>query len=237
MQCLYVDISNMSDKFQSFNHVFIASTESINYLNLQNYLLPRISRGANTFPRGTIFYLLCGIHHHPSAKYDGKPGPSDPSLNISFHYALFRSLSNFCGYLECKNCDDFFTKPCDSNLSVWKDMEYSDRIIPLYTIPESNNEESEEEEESYELSNKSKIDLENLSRDLLNQTKPTALIFASCYSLYSNITELLRSNGIVAVLNLSRDLGEVTEGKLFCLDNQQRNVIHHMSNVCIYSYP
>ena len=220
-----------NSKFQCINQIFITATESINYLDVQNYLLPKISRNAGTFAKGTIFYLLAGIHHHPSAKEDGKPSETDPTLLSSFHYTLFNNLSNFCGYLECKSCQEFRIDPCSS--SVWNDMEYEVEVIPLYTLPISD--DSEDEEEIYELSKMSKNSLNSLSKKLRNQTSPSALIFASCYSMYSDITNILMSNGVLACMNISKDKGEVTEGKAFHLDTQQRKIIRQLSEiVCMF---
>ena len=161
-------------KVTNVNEIFIASVANISYLDIKNYLLPKISRNARVFPKGTVFYLLCGIHHGP----DGELGKTDPSLNIQFHYTLFNNLQNYCGYLDCEECQGFMTEPCSSNQSVWEEMEYEDRLVPLYTIAQDNNDVSDKEEEKYELSNRSKKDLMKLSKELTEQTRPSALIFA-----------------------------------------------------------
>ena len=123
------------------------------------------------------------------------------------------------------------TEPCSSNQSVWEEMEYEDRLVPLYTIAQDNNDVRDKEEEKYELSKRSKKDLMKLSKELTEQTRPSALIFASCNSLYSSITDILRANGIIATMNISKDLGEITDGKVFWLDDQQKEVISIVRDV------
>ena len=215
----------MSDqiKVTNVNEIFIASVTAINYIDLRKYLRPKLSRDAKVFPKKTVFYLLSGIHHGDG----GVIGHSDSSLNSQFQ-TLFKILSNFCGYLDCKECKSIRGKPCSSKLSVWKEMEYDFKIIPLDTIAHINN---DLKDETFVLSERSQKDLMNLSKELTKQTRPSALIFASCHSLYSSITDILRSNGIIATMNISKDLGEATEGKVFQLDDQQREVISIVQDV------
>ena len=217
----------MSDqiKVTNVNEIFIASVTAINYIDLRKYLRPKLSRDAKVFPKKTVFYLLSGIHHGDG----GVIGHSDSSLNSQFQ-TLFKILSNFCGYLDCKECKSIRGKPCSSKLSVWKEMEYDFKIIPLDTIAHINN---DLKDETFVLSERSEKDLMNLSKELTKQTRPSALIFASCHSLYSSITDILRSNGIIATMNISKDLGEATEGKVFQLDDQQREVIGIVQDVSL----
>ena len=217
----------MSDqiKVTNVNEIFIASVTAINYIDLRKYLRPKLSRDAKVFPKKTVFYLLSGIHHGDG----GIIGHSDSSLNSQFQ-TLFKILSNFCGYLDCKECKSIRGKPCSSKLSVWKEMEYDFKIIPLDTIAHINN---DLKDETFVLSERSEKDLMNLSKELTEQTRPSALIFASCHSLYSSITDILRSNGIIAIMNISKDLGEVTEGKVFHLDDQQREVLSIVQDVSL----
>ena len=222
----------MSEKFHSFNQILITSINNINYLDLVEYLHPKISRDAKIFPKGTVFYLLSGFH----GGSDGSLGKSDSSLNGMFHYTSFNYLENFCGYLECTWCQEplNLTKPCPSKSSVWRDMEYVIRLHAMYTEDQS---DDDEEEESYELSERSRKDLIQFSKELLdfdNRTKPSAIILASCYSMYMNISDILRSFGIIAVLNISKDIGEVTEGKIFYMDAKQKEVLSKFRDVRKY---
>ena len=51
------------------------------------------------------------------------------------------------------------------------------------------------------------------------------VIFASCFSYYSEIKDFLCSQGVLAALNLNRDKGEITQGRIFALDHQQREIL------------
>ena len=121
-------------------------------------------------------------------------------------------------------------KSCSS--SIWNDMDYHLKVIALTTIPESAR-KFNDMDQSYELSLESKRQLDGLSKELCNHTrnnaKPSSLIFASCYSMYSDITNLLRANGVLAIMNISKDKGDVTEGRAFHLDTQQKKIIGLLS--------
>ena len=212
-------------KFKSSNKIFIAAIDSVNYFDLLKFLKPKLQRTNFVFLKGTIFYLLAGIHHEPSSKDHGQPGKTDPSLLSQFHHTLLKHIQNICGFADCKQCQKLITmNPCTT--SIWKDMDYKLKVRPLETV-------SGFDHASYELSTESRKNLEDLSKELCNQTikdnaNPSALIFASCYSLYSNITDILRTNGILAIMNISKDKGEVSEGKAFHLDVDKRRIIHKL---------
>ena len=217
--------------FKGQNQIFISAIDKVNYLDLLKYLKPKMYRTNLTFPKGTIFYLLTGIHHDITAIEDGKPGRTDLSLLSQFHQAVRIYLRNFCGHHDCKQCQSILTiKPCSS--SIWMEMDYRLKVLPLYTTPQSN---KTGKKSYYELSEDSKLDLDDLSKDLCDRTKehtkPTALIFASCYSMYSNITDILRANGILTIMNMSKERGEITEGKAFHLDEDQQDIISQLSQV------
>lgn len=213
------------NKFESYNQIFIAAIASVNYFDLLKYLKPKLQRKNLCFPKGTTFHLLAGIHHQEG----GKPGRTDPSLLSQFYHTLLKYLQNICGNDDCKQCQKLITtKPCSQ--SIWKDMDYHLNLIPIDTVLQ---ECVDAKGESYGLSEKSKESLKDLSKDLCYQgkeeAKQSSLIFASCYSIYSNITDLLRANGILTIMNISKDKGEVTEGKAFHLDPQQRDIIRRLS--------
>ena len=52
--------------------------------------------------------------------------------------------------------------------------------------------------------------------------------------MYMNISDILRSFGIIAVLNISKDIGEVTEGKIFYMDAKQKEVLSKFRDVRKY---
>ena len=80
-------------------------------------------------------------------------------------------------------------------------------------------------ESTYELSEVSRWDVKQLAKKLRKSKRPSIVIFASCYNFQSEIRELLIANGILASLNISKDRGTVSEGKMFALDKQQQEII------------
>ena len=86
-------------------------------------------------------------------------------------------------------------------------MKYDLKVIQLYT--------EKQKDKSYKLSNYSKNDLIKLSNELRKANHSSALIFASCFTFYSKIKELMIANGVLAALNISKDLGEITEDKAY----------------------
>ena len=209
-------------KFLGFNRIFVCSTDSVNFKDLQSYLMPRIARNQEWFPKGTVFYLITGFHHAKSAIDDNLPDRTDPSLSQNFHYALFRNLMNFCGNMECVKCTKGpKIEECES--SVWDDMGLRVKLVQLYT--------EKQKDRTFRLSKFSEIEIKNLAKDLCNQKEPSALLFASCYSMHSNIRDILSANGVMAALNISKDKGEVSDGRAFQLDDQQNQIINWFRDV------
>ena len=54
---------------------------------------------------------------------------------------------------------------------------------------------------------------------------PHVFIFATCYSLLSQINQLLRSHGLLSVLNISKERGDITFGKMSLLDEDQKSLL------------
>ena len=96
-------------------------------------------------------------------------------------------------------------------------MKYDLKVIQLYT--------EKQKDKTYKLSNYSKYDLIKLSKELRQAKHSSALIFASCFTFYSEIKELMIANGVLAALNISKDRVEITEGKAYQLDEQQQEII------------
>ena len=98
-------------------------------------------------------------------------------------------------------------------------------MVQLYT--------EKQKDRTFRLSKFSEIEIKNLAKDLCNQKEPSALLFASCYSMHSNIRDILSANGVMAALNISKDRGEVSDGRAFQLDDQQNQIINRFRDVHI----
>ena len=94
--------------------------------------------------------------------------------------------------------------------------------------------ESEEDEYDMcemELTQDSKVQLEQLAKKLLNQSTPCVVIFNSCYSYYSQINDVLISNGVFAALNLINDNTINADGKFIELSDHQRSILQNANKV------
>lgn len=229
------------DKFDCRNDVFIAATTEINYLDLRNYLMRKMYRNGNSFPKGTKFYLISGIHHYEIKKPEKEIvlGHADSKLTSQFHDTVFSDLKNFCGFMACeschragriKECDSI--KKCKSDFgpkysSIWSDMEYKVQPVLIYT-------EKPPGKKEYTLKELSRDQLtKNLMEDLHNSSRPSVLIFASCFSSLSSITNILTYFGILATLKISNEIGRnfegtAYEGKAYSLDEIQKDIIDAM---------
>ena len=82
-----------------------------------------------------------------------------------------------------------------------------------------------------ELTQDSKVQLEQLAKKLLNQSTPCVVIFNSCYSYYSQINDVLIANGVFAALNLINDNTINADGKFIELSDHQRSILQNANKV------
>ena len=74
------------------------------------------------------------------------------------------------------------------------------------------------------VSDKNKI-LMKFQNDFLKKDKPYVFILASCHSYVNEVNNILRSYGLYAALRISEDRGELTNGRIFQLDEGQKHVL------------
>ena len=207
-----LDQDNKASKFKIENGIFMTSLDEVSALEIRKELKQRIA--GKEFPRGTDFKFVFGVHHGKL----GEIGEHDKAL-FYFHQMVFIPLKNFCGHIDCKSCGKDKCKP---GPSFWDKMEYTCTPIPIFT---------EHQESKNVLTDISKDDLNKLGHKLFHEENPSVLIFGSCFSNYSGINEILRENGVIAALNIMKDKGEVSSGKLYQLDECQRHVIQKCNEV------
>ena len=215
------DTSN--EIFHHQNNIFITSKNEIKPIELQKYLMEKFTSEILPFPEGTTFYFITGFHHLPSSVQDGKPGMTDFRLSEDFYENLVSNLEQFCGNLNCQNCKGTKFRQCASP-SLWEKMKFKHKLIQLSTKKVRGQDE-------YELSEMAKNRLQELARKLMKRDGPFSLIFASCYSYFSEISKILRVNGIISLAQLVKEKGDVTEGRAFRLDDQQSKVISDLAKV------
>ena len=78
-------------KFKSRNDIFVTSLNKIRYTDVLRYLLPKLYRDELFYPRGTVFYVIVGIHHSSPetlGKSYSKLGKSDSTLTSQYHHSV-----------------------------------------------------------------------------------------------------------------------------------------------------
>ena len=200
-------------KFHSHNCSFITATDAISAGDLKEELKTRILQGE--FLPGTEFVMISGIHHGVNPYGEVVLGRTDAVLTQGFYYGVFNALAQLEG------------KTLGSRL--WKEMNFDRSLI---TITNAEEFDMKTFQVRYYLSEITKEDLKKLADKLIEQNRPIVVIFASCFSYHSEIKDYLCTQGVLASLTLNRDKGEITQGRIFALDSQQRDVLKKISN-CI----
>ena len=193
------------NKFRIENNVFISAIDEIKASELQACMVELVKNGA--LPPGTIFYLIGGIHHGMNRQREVVEGQTDFTLLHGFYHQVYSILMT---------------------LDVWNKRNYGFKLVPITCSEEYS---FKTFESSYVLSKISKQELSDLARKLLSGKEPSLVVFASCFSFNSTIKDFLYSKGVMASLSISFDKGEVTEGKLFSLDQDQQDVIKRYDEV------
>ena len=78
---------------------------------------------------------------------------------------------------------------------------------------------------SYEFEKRSEEKLISKFNDFKNADKPGILILATCYSEKSEVNKLLGLYGLYAALFISKERGELTDGRIYELDGDQKTVL------------
>ena len=197
---------NFEGKF-SRNAFFIVANDEINASELETHMVEKIQK--KVYPKFTKFFLVSGIHH-----------AMDYSGNVVIGGVDYRLLQGF----YAKVFSRLITLKDQSGNIIWDEMEYRLEMIPLVTNP-AELDKSTYQPKDYFLNDLSRRVLKNLAEDLLERTKPYAIILASCYNFRSEINHILASNGLLASLNMLVDRGNVTSGNVFALDDKQKEII------------
>ena len=187
---------------------FITTNNTINAQEVQDYLAYRIKNG--DFYEDTTFCTIAGIHH--GLDQDGQVvlGPTEFALLQGFMHKVFSELRKL--------------KDEKTGKLIWDAMNFNREMIPITC-------EMNETTEMYELKKDSEEDLKALAKELVNQTKPFVVIFASCFSYHSTIKDFLVENGILATLDITEDRSKFSGGRIFALDSVQKEVLNEFREV------
>ena len=78
---------------------------------------------------------------------------------------------------------------------------------------------------SFEFTTRSEDKLISKFNDFKRADKPGILILATCYSEKSEVNTLLGLYGLYAALFISKERGELTDGRIYKLDDDQTKVL------------
>ena len=85
--------------------------------------------------------------------------------------------------------------------------------------------ECKDECKSFEFTTRSEKKLIEKFDEFKNADKPGILILATCYSEKSEVNKLLWQYGLYAALFISKERGELTDGRIYKLDDDQQIVL------------
>ena len=181
----------------------ITALDSIGGEDLRKYLVENLSN----FPKGTVFSLFT-VHHHKKVEDDRVViGKSDSKL-VSAYNDMIESFEKECEK-NCKDCDQ-----CKL-VQAWNLGKYSCSVKPLST---------EEKNGKYELRINAKKSLQNEFDNISRSDVPNTIIFASCYSDFSEIKTIMQSCGFISSVAVSSERGDITKGKYYVCDPEQRDL-------------
>ena len=108
-----------------------------------------------------------------------------------------------------------------------EEMEYEFESVLLSTVPCG----VEDGIMKYELDSFGESNLRTKFLSVLESEDPHVLVFGTCFSKKSEVNNYISAFGLYPALFLSSDLGYVTDGKRFKLDDQQNQVIRTVMKV------
>ena len=163
-----------NEKFHVENNVIITTKDAITVEEVSNYL----KENFNNFKLGSEFVILCGIH----GSKDGAMGHFDYDLVDDYRGMFERFL---------------VAKHFQAQAKVIKERKYQmGNVLTILSKPDRNH------EGRYVLYESSKERIKIEFERVANAQKPIVLILASCWSFRSEISNILRSTGLYAALNI-----------------------------------
>ena len=71
----------------------------------------------------------------------------------------------------------------------------------------------------------SKESISKKFEEIKESKEPHVIIYSSCWSYYSQITQIMRSCGLLSAIALKKDRGEITTGQVFQLTDNQKETL------------
>ena len=179
------------------NNVILTTKDEISVQQVFNYLTTNLDR----FRVGSEFLVVCGVHG--SDKGELKEFDEDFRYDYEMMYRWFKNRNKYSHQVQ-----------------IVEERQYN-----METVVELNSVKHESQEGKYVLDENSKDTLKNEFERVVSLDKPIVLVLASCWSFQSEISNILRAVGLYSALNLLEDHGEISAGKMFKLDNDQKDFL------------
>ena len=173
----------------------ITTTREVKASQVMGFLKEEIKKGK--FPDGSHFQIYCGNHGTEKGKVGDEP-----------HDTFYRAIENEITKLKkrSKNTFEAHRIPVynakekkflgDVDLVKKNYQELADRLFDATTNPYSK-----------------------------DQKRHTVMVFAYCFSDYNEFKEFLQESGVISVMMVKNERGEITNGKCFKLDEKQGKLL------------
>ena len=197
------DLDGLSGKpeFLNKDKTIIVFNDRITGHDVIQSLKPCIK--AKFWAKKSRILILCGFHTSETGEMQG-------------------SFSLFHGSIS-KHLDDLE----EELASEIEEMEYQFESSLLSTVPYKDDDGTFK----YKLDRLGQRNLQSKFSTVLESENPHVLVFGTCFSKRSEVNNHISACGLYPALFLSSDLGYVTDGKRFQLDDQQKEVIKSVIKV------
>ena len=191
------------------NNVILTTIDTVRLQQMFNYL----SNNLDKFRVGSEFVVVCGVH----GAENGELREGDEVFKYDYE-TMFKWFNSQWHYEE-------FSPGSAKPFQVIKERNYKmGQVIEVTSKPDESN------DGKYVLQDDSKAKLKTTFEEFLSKQVPIVLILASCFSFKSQICDILRSTGLLTVLNVLEERGEITNGNMFLLDPGQQEFFKIISD-------
>lgn len=200
------DLNGLSGKpeFLNKDKTIIVFNDQITGHDVIQSLKPCIK--AKFWAKKSRILIICGFH-------TSETGEMKESFS-SFHATISKHLDD----LE------------EELASEIEEMEYEFESLLLSSVPYKDDDSTIK----YKLDRLGQRNLQSKFSSVLESDDPHVLVFGTCFSKRSEVNDYISACGFYPALFLSSDLGYVTDGKQFNLDDQQKEVIRSVVKVITY---
>ena len=191
------------------NNVILTTKDKVRVQEVFNYLSDNLDK----FRVNSEFVVVCGIH----GAENGELKEGDEVFKDDYE-TMFKWCNSQWHY-------DEFSPESAQPFRLIEERKYQmGQVIEVNSKPDESN------DGKYVLQDDSKAKLKTTFEEFLVKCVPIVLILASCFSFNSQICDILRSTGLLTVLNMLEQRGEITNGKMFLLDSEQQRFFRIISN-------